>query len=509
MKHIKILFILVLISLTLLASGCEEKMSAEEIATKIQEREANLEDYSGTMHVTSNFDGEKEEEEIQIMYKKPNLVKTLDLEEGNKTESVSDGEFIWTYDSGTNTVTKMKLPDEPLLNEIDLAGLIGNLMNESEISMLGTEEVDGRSAYVIEARPKTEENESELTSQTKIWIDKETWMVLRTSMYDNKGNLITDVEIHDLKINTGIPDSEFKFEVPEGAEVKTIDLEEELKLTENLSLEEARQQASFEILTPEYVPDGYVLNSTSIYNDSNIAPEGQRSETVTLTYLKGNEEFGILETVYEGEGYTSTQGAEEVMINGKVGKYLNEFGNEKMLVWKLGEVEITLYGSPEKAELLKIAESIHEPITESLQEPVTESLQESFTEFYILGPEGTAENYPTDYVLGENGTVIIGIINHEQKPVNYTMEVWLENESLPLPADQKNIFLGNNETWEKAVTITPPFEGKDMSLQFLLYNDDKKDTFEGDTNMPYRDLHLWINVAQNLSENASTPLMAV
>jgi len=42
MKHTKILFILILISLALLASGCEEKLSAEEIATKMQEKEASL-----------------------------------------------------------------------------------------------------------------------------------------------------------------------------------------------------------------------------------------------------------------------------------------------------------------------------------------------------------------------------------------------------------------------------------------------------------------------------------
>ena len=29
------------------------------------------------------------------------------------------------------------------------------------------------------------------------------------------------------------------------------------------------------------------------------APEGQGSETVILTYQKGNEEFEIMETVYE------------------------------------------------------------------------------------------------------------------------------------------------------------------------------------------------------------------
>jgi uncharacterized membrane protein len=139
----------------------------------------------------------------------------------------------------------------------------------------------------------------------------------------------------------------------------------------------------------------------------------------------------------------------------------------------------------------------------------SESLQEPSTEFYILGPDGTAKNYPTNYVLGENGTVIVGIINHEQKPVNYTMEVQLEDTPLPLPDDRKNIYIRNNETWKKAVTITPPFEGTNMSLQFLLYNNDKKEMLEN-ISVPYRDLHLWINVTtQNLSKNTSTPITAI
>lgn len=138
-------------------------------------------------------------------------------------------------------------------------------------------------------------------------------------------------------------------------------------------------------------------------------------------------------------------------------------------------------------------------------EQIAESL-DPHTEFYILGPEGRADNYPTDYVLGESGTVIVGVVNHEQKPVNYTMEVKLENTSLPLPPDQEYISLGDNETWEKAVTITPPFEGTDMMLGFSLYNEGEREVLEGDIIcLPYRDLHLWINVSQNLPENVSTP----
>lgn len=509
--YIKKLVILILISLALLASGCEEKMSAEEIVEKMQEKEASLEDYSGTIHTTVYLNGEKNlEEETQITYKKPNLMKTLGVEEGKKVESVSDGEFVWSYDAETNTVTKIKLPEEPLLTEKDFVSIIGNFVNESDVSMLGIEEVDGRSAYVLEARPKTEENESELASRTKIWVDRETWMVLKSSIYNNKGNLITEVEIRDLKINTGIPDSEFKFEIPEGAKVETLDLDEEFKVPDNLSLEEARQQARFEILVPEYIPDGYMLNSTTISKEGDMAAEGQGSETVILSYQKGTENFDVIETVYENKSEENTfmEGAEKISINGVEGKYLNEFGDTKMLQWEIGGVEINLIGSLEKAEMLKIAESFKEPSTE-VDILDAESLKEPFTEFYILGPDGTAKNYPTDYVLGDNGTVIVRIINHEQKPVNYTMEVKLEGTSLPLPDDQKNIYIGNNETWEKAVTITPPCVGMHMNLGFLLYNNDKRDMLEENVSMPYRDLHLWINVAtQNFSKNASTPLTA-
>ena len=50
---------------------------------------------------------------------------------------------------------------------------------------------------------------------------------------------------------------------------------------------------------------------------------------------------------------------------------------------------------------------------------------EHFTEFYILGPDGKADDYPTNLSVGENGTVIIGIVNHEGRNVTYYVQMWL------------------------------------------------------------------------------------
>ncbi|WP_297467982.1 DUF1616 domain-containing protein [Thermococcus sp.] len=52
---------------------------------------------------------------------------------------------------------------------------------------------------------------------------------------------------------------------------------------------------------------------------------------------------------------------------------------------------------------------------------------EAFTEFYILGPNGKAGDYPTDLKVGQNATVIIGIVNHEHRNVTYYVQIWLVN----------------------------------------------------------------------------------
>jgi len=148
---------------------------------------------------------------------------------------------------------------------------------------------------------------------------------------------------------------------------------------------------------------------------------------------------------------------------------------------------------------------------------VTPKEGEKFTEFYILGPGGKAYAYPTEVKAGANSTVIVGVVNHEYRLTNYTMEIQVnntppidiklnesENSSLEsatttlsaLEEDRSdlvvsimrmNLSLLHNETWERPVTYILDEPGDRQKLQFLLYK-------EGNFTVPYRDLHLWVNV---------------
>lgn len=112
-----------------------------------------------------------------------------------------------------------------------------------------------------------------------------------------------------------------------------------------------------------------------------------------------------------------------------------------------------------------------------------------FTEFYILGPGGKVSDYPNNLTVGEPGEVIIGIANHEQRSVNYTIEVWLVNATYAnnVTAINELYFVENisvgvldsvtadtegdwTKQWEQYYNITVPFTGQ-YKIWFVLLKD--------------------------------------
>ena len=110
---------------------------------------------------------------------------------------------------------------------------------------------------------------------------------------------------------------------------------------------------------------------------------------------------------------------------------------------------------------------------------VTPKQGEKFTEFYILGPSGKAENYPTSMKAGGTGSVIIGVVNHEYAQINYSLKILLGNESLR----EQKVALVDNQSYSAEFTFIPVRNGTEK-LSFDLYRNESKE--------PYRSLHLWV-----------------
>ncbi len=123
---------------------------------------------------------------------------------------------------------------------------------------------------------------------------------------------------------------------------------------------------------------------------------------------------------------------------------------------------------------------------------ITPKKGEEFTEFYILGKEGKAADYPTSLSAGEEGEVIVGVVNHEYKNVSYLFRAEMENRTI----GEKEIQLAHNETLEFPFTFTfPETSEKGMNkLKFFLFKENQSEGGSINASEPYRELHLWIDV---------------
>jgi uncharacterized membrane protein len=115
---------------------------------------------------------------------------------------------------------------------------------------------------------------------------------------------------------------------------------------------------------------------------------------------------------------------------------------------------------------------------------VNPSPGEKFTQFYILGSDGKAGNYPTNLSVGENGNLTINVINNEGSTANYQLVVNLGNETL----ENQSFILANEEKKEIPFIFQPKQSGNQQKLEFILYK-------LPNNQQPYRYLDLLINVS--------------
>lgn len=113
----------------------------------------------------------------------------------------------------------------------------------------------------------------------------------------------------------------------------------------------------------------------------------------------------------------------------------------------------------------------------------TPRMGEKFTEFYILGLEGKAEDYPYEVMRGEEVNLILEIINHEHERVNYRVDIRIDGVQ---SSKIGPVVLDHEEAWEQEVSLVPHRIGENQKAEFWLFK-------EGDAE-PYRSLHLWLNV---------------
>jgi len=151
---------------------------------------------------------------------------------------------------------------------------------------------------------------------------------------------------------------------------------------------------------------------------------------------------------------------------------------------------------------------------------ITPKQKEIITEFYLLGSGENTTEFQKNVSMGENNSVIIGVANHEYRTIDYTIEVWLINQSqvennsiiqnmwfvdkilIRLDHIDMNIDNIKKSQWEYLYTFNANKTGL-FKLTFLLFTTstneyikdlDYKEIAVEKINTAYRETHLWITI---------------
>ena len=351
-KQMKQIAAVLVVLAAVLNTGCVDQvsdMTADEIADRMKAKQESIEDFSATMVMTSSFAGKTENTQVKIMTKSPDKSRFEYIEPAELAGMVmvTNGSMMWMYDPAKNRVTKMELREtECGPFDMDYTEIIRNLLNETDLSYEGTESINGRSAYVLNITPRDETELVQDITNTRVWVDCENWMLLGMEIHDPDGNLAVKTEYRDITFNTGIPDSEFIFEVPEDAVVVERSFED--RMPQEMTLEEARDNLSFDLKAPLYLPDGCEFDHAVVFGE----------DRVSLMYTNGSELLHISEWVSDVADHIEPEisNPEVVKINGTDGEFGSMFGINT-LRWSAGGIEYSLSGTITKEEMSRVAES--------------------------------------------------------------------------------------------------------------------------------------------------------
>jgi len=260
---------------------------------------------------------------------------------------VSDGSQVWMYFPGENRVVVGEVgPDEPsspryMIQHMD--EIIQRVLDASEVQLLGEEEVAGTATYKLEFTPK-EGEEAVLPpgSKATLWVDQERWVALQAHF---SGGAIGEgrMRVRSFDLNTGLADDRFQFEIPEGAEVATV----ESKTPVSLTLEEALAQADF-LLVPSYVPEGATLIDVFTVDEAYV-----------LRYDHATTSFTVVQGEWPGEREIPLGQATEVTVRGQTATLIaDEVLDTSFLTWTEDGVTITIAGRISEDEILQVAESL-------------------------------------------------------------------------------------------------------------------------------------------------------
>lgn len=184
---------------------------AQDVLERVKKRYDAIDDAQLRFSQKTRFELSKVEQNVSgtLWMKKNNRYR---VETGDQT-IVTDGVTVWSYSAATNQVLidRFKMDE----NSISPERILMHSPTEYTPSILGKDKIGKTDVLVLKLVPR---NDQSMIKTMKVWVDNATWLIKKVEILDVNGKQ-TEYLITDLRINSGVKDSLFTYQIPEGVEV--------------------------------------------------------------------------------------------------------------------------------------------------------------------------------------------------------------------------------------------------------------------------------------------------
>ena len=145
-----------------------------------------------------------------IEFKRPDKV-LIELFDPDPCLMVVDGNYLWLYFKRERVAQRYHIGNNPMLKRYLMIldnpfkgewGKLTSIRKEGDFVVLDVIPVDAEAIF----------------SKINLWVSTQSWLIKKLALYEKNGDS-TILSYENIRVNTGIPDSHFKVDLPSDVEI--------------------------------------------------------------------------------------------------------------------------------------------------------------------------------------------------------------------------------------------------------------------------------------------------
>jgi len=249
-----------------------------------------------------------------------------------------------TYEFDTKSSQVVVSHNPALDNQLSAAGNFDRVLQNYRVLYDGTgSTVADRSTFSVVLINKFTGERA-----VRVWIDRETKLVLKKEEYHANGSIASQTRFEDIRYTSSLPDALFSTDVPAGyARVAGQNV-----ALPSSDVERVIRDAGFSPIEPKNLPQGFSVAGGDVANVNGV-------RTLHLLYSDGLRSISLFENATGAAADFGSLRPKTISFEGHDAQYVED-GPTTLLTWKEHHLNFALVGDLMRNELVEIAKSVVE-----------------------------------------------------------------------------------------------------------------------------------------------------